>query len=541
MLSDMEHTAPSLQPALRQAIRRAAGFALAAFLFHLVTNLLQPLLGWGYFRDELYYIACGQHLAFGYVDHAPMVALQARLALLLFGKSLAGIRMFSSLAGAARVFLTGLLCWRLGGRGSAQALAMLAVLVCPQYLGTDGYLSMNSCESMFWIVCVFALLQIMRAAVGNRDSMRNWWIVFGVSAGLGLENKHTMTFFLIALLAGLLLSAQRKVLFTRQAALGVALVLLLAAPNLLWQVHNHWPMLEFIQNGIKQHKNVALAPPAFLAAQVMQMNPISVLVWLPGLTWLLFAPRARNLRWLGLTYVVFVVLMMGLHAKDYYLAPIYPVLFAAGGVALLGIPGSSAKPRGVWWPRLVGAYAAVLVVTAILILPAAVPVFTPGRQYAYLERAHLEGKPDEKWDQGKMKQFFSDRFGWQEIANGVTQAYNTLSPEEQKRVGIFGANYGDAGAINFLAPAPANGSKLPPAVSGQNTYWMWGPHGYSGDLMILATSGSVEDIRQYYDDVTIVTRADSEWSMPYERMNIYIARHRKKNFTADWPEMKDYI
>jgi len=531
-------------PSLRSAVRLALLFALAKFAFHLVTNLWQPHIGWGYFRDELYYMACGQHLAFGYVDHAPMVALQARLAMALFGKSLAGIRMFSGLAGAVRVFLTGILCWRLGGRGSAQALAMLAVLMTPQYLGSDGYLSMNSFESMFWMVCLLAMLQLVRTPAADHTMARLAWICFGVSAGLGLENKHTMTVFLVALLLALLLTPQRRVLFTREAALGVAILLALAAPNLIWQQHNHWPMLEFIHNGIVQHKNIALPPLAFLAAQMMQLNPVELPLWLAGLAWLLFAPRARGLRWLGLTYVLFLLQMMALHGKDYYMAPIYPLLFAAGGVALLGVASTRSnsleRRRSVWSP-LVAVYAGLIVVTGIIVLPAAVPLFPVEKQYAYLEKMHLIGKPDEKWAQGPLPQFFSDRFGWQEIANGVTQAYNQLSPQDQRRVGIFGQNYGDASAINFLAPAPADGSRLPVAVSGQNTYWLWGSHGYTGDVMILASSATPEQVREIYGEVTVVTRASSQWSMPMERINIYIARHRKMNFSADWADMKDYI
>jgi hypothetical protein len=523
------------------------GFALLKFAIHLVTNLLQPHLGWGYFRDELYYIACGRHLAFGYVDHAPMVALQARLALLLFGKSLAGIRMFSALAGAARVFLTGMLCWRLGGRPSAQALAMLAVLLAPQYLGTDSFLSMNSFESMFWMLCLLALLQLVRTPAADHHMARLSWIVFGVSAGLGLENKPSMAFFLVALLVALLLTPERRLLFTRHAALGVAVLLLLAAPYLIWQIANHWPMLEFLRDGIKQHKNVALPPLAFLKQQMLMLNPVSAPILLAGLAWLLFAPRARGLRWLGLNYLLFLALLMALHGKDYYVAPIYPLLYAAGGVALLGVQrapkGSPAGATRVpWlWASGMSAYAVMLILTGIVVLPAAIPVFTPEQQYAYLERMHLEGKPDEKWSQGPMKQFFSDRFGWQEMADAATQAYNSLSPADQQKAGIFGANYGDASAINFLAPQPADGSKLPTAVSGQNNYWLWGPHGYSGDVMILVINATPDEVRQYYDDVTVFRKETNGWAMPNERVYVYIARHRKQNFTADWPDMKEYI
>jgi len=303
-------------------------------------------------------------------------------------------------------------------------------------------------------------------------------------------------------------------------------------------------MSGFIQTGAKAHNNLILPPADFLREQVMMLSPFSCCIWAVGLLWLLTAPRAKNLRWIGITYVVFVPLMVLLHAKDYYLAPIYPMLFAAGGVALLGVRGTAAAPAKAT-PRAyaigLGCYVAFLVATDILIVPAAIPVFTPEHQLEYLVRTHLQGKPDEKWAQGKMKQFFSDRFDWQEIANGVTAAYNSLSPEDQKRVGIFGGNYGDASAINLLAPAPANGSKLPVAVSGQNSYWLWGSQGYSGDVMILAVRATPEQVREYYNDVTVFTKADSPWAMPGEQINIYICRHRKGNFAQDWPDMKEYI
>lgn len=134
---------------LRQALVLATLFALLKFVIHLGANLWQAHLGWGYFRDEMYYILCGQHLDWGYVDHGPIVALQARAAIAIFGKSLAGIRMFSALAGATKLFLTGIITWSLGGRRIAQALAMTGVLLAPQYLGLDSFLSMNSFEPVF--------------------------------------------------------------------------------------------------------------------------------------------------------------------------------------------------------------------------------------------------------------------------------------------------------------------------------------------------------------------------------------------------------
>ena len=188
---------------LRDALRVALGFAAVKLAMQFALTLWTQHLGYGYFRDEFYYIACGRHLAWGYVDHGPIVALQARLGELLFGDSVFSLRILSAVAGAAAVFLTGVLAWAFGGRRPAQALAMLGVIVCPQYIAFDGFLSMNSFEPVFWMTCVLALVLML-----GGHSRRLWWLVFGVSAGIGLLNKPSMTFFLAAVGVGLLLTQE---------------------------------------------------------------------------------------------------------------------------------------------------------------------------------------------------------------------------------------------------------------------------------------------------------------------------------------------
>ena len=186
---------------LRSALLLSAIFAALTFLVHFASSLWGSHLGYGFFRDELYFLVCGRHLAWGYVDQPPLVAVQARVAELLFGLSPTGIRVFSFLAAGGTVGLTGLLAWQLGGRRTAQVLAMMAVLAGPVFLGTANYLSMNSFEPCFWMGALLAVLRIAEGSGGMRA-----WVVFGVLAGLGIENKHSTVFFLVALLAGLLLS-----------------------------------------------------------------------------------------------------------------------------------------------------------------------------------------------------------------------------------------------------------------------------------------------------------------------------------------------
>ena len=520
---------PAPNSSLREALRLAALFAAVKLLLHIAANLWQAHIGWGYFRDEFYYIACGRHLAWGYVDHGPLVALQARASELLFGRSLAGLRLLSASAGAARIFLTGILCWSLGGRRPAQGLAMFTVLLTPMYLGTDSVLAMNSFESLFWMTCLLALILILRGGSAKL------WLLFGLASGIGLLNKPSMTFFLVALLAALLVTPQRRLLASRWAAAGIILLLVIVTPNLLWQAHNHWPTWEFLHNGRIENKNVALAPGAFLLQQFLSLGPLTAVVWVPGLVSLLRRAQKPH-RWLGLAFLLFLLLMMALHAKDYYVAPIYPILFAAGGVfweTRLAHCRRVAANRAFAFP----VYQATLAATTLFILPLVFPVMTPGQWLRYTRATHLDRLNDnsENSPSGPLPQFYADRFGWQEEVDQVTRIYNALPPAQRRVTGISCDNYGEAGAINFL------GQGLPTASSGQNNFFLWGPGTTDWDSMILIEGSTPEHLGQYFTSVEVVGHMAYPYAMPHERKAIYLVSGRKFNPTDIWPRKKDYI
>lgn len=518
---------------LRAALRVSCGFAAFKVLLHVALTLWVKHEGYGYFRDELYYLICGRHLAWGYVDHGPLVAVQARVAETIFGRSLVGLRMFAAIGGGLRVFLAGILAWALGGRRAAQVLAMICVICVPSYLGGDSYLSMNAIESVFWMTCLLALVLIWRGG------SERWWLLFGISAGLGLLNKPSMTFFLLALLFALIVTPQRSMLKSKWMLAGVGLMLLIVAPNLAWQVSNHWPTLEFLRNGQIRHKNVILGPTAWTMAQVREMHPLNALVWVPGLVWLL---RRREWRWIGIMFVAFFFLMMGLHAKDYYAVPVYPVLFAAGGLAWEGWQRGAAKAQN---PRRMFGFPvleSVLVLTTLLILPLANPVMAPAQWIAYTEAMHLRGKSSktETMANGPLPQFYADRFGWQEEVDQVEKVAASLTPEERSQLTIICDNYGEASALNFL------GHGLPFAMSGQNNYWLWGDDGSGpldtkGKVLIDIEDTTVEHLRLYYDDVQIVGHTGTTYSMPYEHKNIFLLRGPKQPFSQVWPEHRFYI
>ena len=518
-------------PALRSALRLAAVFAFARLLFQFVLTLYTQHLTYGYFRDEFYYIACGRHLAWGYVDHGPIVAVQSRLGELLFGDSLFAIRILSAVAEAVALFLTGILTWALGGRRSAQALAMTALFVAPITIAMGGFLSMNSCEPMFWTGCILALVMLLRGR-----SPIVCWIAFGISAGVGLLNKPSMTFFLVALGLGLLLTPQRRILFTRYAATGIALLILIALPNVVWQIHNHWPTLEFLHEGRIHHKNVALPPLQFFLAQVLQMHPLNAFLWITGVVALLRAKSIQNARWLGATYLIFLVIMAALHAKDYYLAPIYPALFAAGAIAW---EFRFARSRAVEQGSVFGfpIYQTALIVTGALVLPMASPILLPGPWVAYTRALHLTRPQYETEETSDLPQFYADRFGWQEMSDQVAATFRSLSPADQAQVCIVGDNYGEAGAIDFFNRTQHLG--LPPAISHQNNYWMWGPHGCTGKVVIDISDDGATDLRDYYSSVEIVGTVNVPHSMPEERKHIYLLRDRTPEHPITW--QKHYI
>jgi hypothetical protein len=513
---------------LRSALWVAGGFGVFKVLLHVCMTAWVGHEGYGYFRDEMYYLICGRHLAWGYVDQGPLVAVQARLAETMFGRSLVGLRMFAAIGGGIRVFLTGVLAWCLGGKRASQVLAMIGILVAPQYLGGDSYLSMNSVESVFWMSSLLALILI------ERGGSRRLWLVFGAAAGLGLLNKPDMAFFLVALLIALVLTPQRRMLWTPWMLAGVGLMLLIVAPYVLWQTQNHWPTWEFLENGRIEHKNVTLGPLAFLNAQLTGMHPLNLLLWLPGLVWLL---RRERWRWLGVMFVVFLTILCALHAKDYYVVPIYPILFAAGGLAW----ESWRRTRNPRWnaTRLFGfpILESVLVLTGLILLPMSNPVLPPPQWLAYTKALHLydQANKTETMANGPLPQFYADRFGWQEEVDAITRIYNSLSPEERRRTVILCDNYGEASAVNFL------GHGLPVAISSQNNYWLWGPGPAQANIVIDVERTTPEHLQQFADSVQLVGHTGTEFSMPYEHKPIYLLKGMKQSLASLWPDKKNYI
>src|SRR4030095_14480835 len=390
-------------------------FSAVALLVHLLTNGR-----YGYFRDELYYIACSQHLAFGYVDQPPLSILLLRPSELLLGSSLFAIRLLPALAGAATVAITGFIARELGGRALAIALACAGSLCALFNLAVGNFSSMNAFEPLFWMGCVYLLVRIIN---GGSPAL---WLWFGVLIGLGLENKHSTAFFAAGIFVALLLTPERRHFAKKWIWFGGLIAFAIALPNLLWQLQNHWPTYELLSNVASSDKNVALSPAQFILQQIVFMNPGTLPLWLSGLIWLFGSRDGRRYRALGITYLVMLAEFIILHGKSYYLAPAYPMLLVAGGVDV----GSVFSHRLKWCKAVL---LALILATGALLAPLAVPILPPAKLVAYTRAIGMRLPRTETSHTAPLPQIFADQFGWEEMAASVGHVYNHLRPEDKKR------------------------------------------------------------------------------------------------------------
>jgi len=468
-----------------------------------------------FLRDELYYLACSRHLAWGYVDQPPLIALIAWMVRSTIGDSLAAIRLLPALAGAGEIVLTALIARELGGEKVAQGLSALSVLVAGGILGVDSFLSMNAFEPLFWMGCAFIVIRIVKT--GDQKL----WIWFGILAGLGLENKHSMLIFGAGLVVGLILTPQRKAFASPWIWIAGAIAFVIFLPNLLWNIEHHFPFIELQKNIRHSGRDVPLSPLAFLGQEIVTMNPLTLAVWLGGL-WFYSTQAGKPFRALGWAWIFSAVVIVTISPRVYYLYPAYPLLFAAGAVFW---------ERQAHWRRYV--WPIGLVVSGIVAAPFAVPLLSPETYIRYSQALHFGPPPIETFKLGPLPQFFADRFGWREMTATVAEVYNNLPPDVRSKTAIFGANYGEAGAIDMFGPKYG----LPPAISGHQNYFFWGARGYTGESMIVM-HGDQQDLESKFAEVRKVASVYHPYSMPFEHFDIFYCRGPSQSLSQAWPSVK---
>lgn len=492
-------------------------------VFVLIEILVIRRYGW--FRDELYYLACASHLAWGYVDHPPLSIAVLALVRAALGDSLPAIRIVPALLGGATVVLAGSLARELGGRRFAQALTAVAVMSVPTYLALSHFYSMNAFELLFWTLGALLLVRALKAGTPRS------WLALGLALGLGLQNKISILWLGGGIALGLLLTPHRRVLLTPWPWIAGAIAGLVFLPYVLWQIPNGWPTLEFMHNATSR-KMATVSPVTFIADQLLTMNPGTAPLWIAGLVFCLFGREGRRWRILGIIYLsVLLLLMLGGRSRASYLSPAYPMLFAAGAIAL-----ESAVARRRWrWMK--PASFPVLVASGLVVAPMAVPLLPVETFIRYQASLGMAPRTEENVSVGPLPQHYADMFGWEELAATVARVYESLPAEERSRCAIFAENYGEAGAIDLFGRRYG----LPKALSGHNSYWLWGPGPYTGECVI-AVGGGEEDERENFREVTLGATHQCRYCMPYENdLPIWIGRGLRTPLPALWPALRMYI
>lgn len=491
---------------------------IVAALYLIVQIIVNGALeGYGIFRDEFYYLVNAERLAWGYVDHPPLAPLLLAATRGLFGDSILVLRLLPALAGAGTVLLAGLTARRIGGGTTAEIIAALSIIAVPVYGVMFGFYSMNAFEILIWAAAIYVVVTLL---IEERPQL---WLGIGALAGIGLQNKHTFALFVAGLVFGLLLH-RRRTFQSRWIWLGGGLAFLIFLPNLIWQVQNGWPTLEFyVGSG---GKNIATSPIDILLDQLLAMNPILVLVWLPGLYWSLRNPQFRSLAWSYLLPLL-VLMIVGSSRAD-RLAPAYVPLIAAGAVAIEQL----ARRWGKTW--FAPAMAGTVFLAALIVAPLGLPLLPPETTARYAEAfglgAYEEGVITE------LPQYFADRFGWQELTATVANVYDELPPEDQREAAIFTSNYGEAGAIHYYGRS----ENLPEPISGHNSYWLWGPGSWSGEVLI-AVNIPRENLLPIFETVEEVGRTDCTFCVSYENdAPVLVARGLNQPLDEIWASVKHY-
>ncbi len=498
-----------------------SSLAVLSLIVHLMVNILES---YGYFRDELYYLACTEHLASGYVDQPPFSIFLLAIQRALVGDSLVMLRLFPAIAGAATVFLTGIIVRELGGHLFAILIADLASFASLILLAFFSIYSMNAFDVLIWTLAFYLLLRIAHA-----DGAR-LWILLGLVLGIGLLNKTGVLWLGCGLAVGLVATQWRAWLKTPWPWLAGGLAILLFLPYIVWNINHDFAHLEFIRRAT-EGKYSGLSRMDFLVGQVLIQNPVTLPVWGVGFFMLLFSKTMRDARIIGVIILtIVVILLINGHSKAEYLAAAYAPLFAAGGVAFeRWLSGR----RWVWARVVLAGFLASGLVLAPLVLP-----ILPVPQYLkYAEALGVEPSTSETLELSELPQFFADRFGWEEKAAAVSRVFHRLSPEEQKVCGIYATNYGRCGAIDFFGRPMG----LPPAIGPHNSYWIWGPGDFDGQVLIIL-GGSLEDHQEGFEEVELAETIQCQYCMPYENnLNVFVCRRLKTPISELWPRLKHYM
>jgi hypothetical protein len=504
----------------------AYSLALATVIVHLAF-----CHRFGYYRDELYFIDCAKHLAWGYVDQPPLTPFVTWLTAPL-GYPVWALRFFPGvLAGVTVLFACGI-ARELRGGGFAQALTGLACVLAPGLSGIAYGLSTEFLSPASWTVFIYLTIRL----VNTRDT--RLYYAMALVAAVSLYAKYTIAVCIVAVAAGTLLTGHATLLRSRRLLIAIGLTILLVLPNAIWQVAHGFPMLEVLHNDqLNRHalaNGMADESPNrwinaiyMFALQFAYQNPLFAPIWVWGAIWFW---QHRPYRFFAVAYGLLLGMLVLTIGRGYYVEGVYPALFAAGGVAIEG--ALFGKHR---WAKT--AIVAATLLAGLPIFPLSLPVLSLPAYMAYERAIGLSrpAPPDGKTH--LTNPIFADQIGWKAMTATVAGAYWSLPPQQRRRTAVFADRYGYAGAVNYYGRRYG----LPTAISPNNSYYLWGTRGYSGRSVLAVGATDYWLLLRWFGSVRqiAVYRNDYRWILEGP-LPIYICTQPRASLAVMWPHFKYY-
>ncbi|MDB5118362.1 MAG: hypothetical protein JWQ79_3854 [Mucilaginibacter sp.] len=453
------------------------------FVFVKIALNALAISNFGFHRDELLHLALGDHLDWGYKEVPPFIAVIAKLSTLLFGNSVAAARIFTTLCSALVIWLTGKITVEFGGKMFAIALACLAMIFSPAFIGTGYLFQPVVFDQLWWVLTVWLLLKYL-----NTNAVKYLYFI-GLTIGVGILTKYTMVFFAAALIAGLLITKQRRVLWNKHVLGAILVTFIVVLPNIIWQFQHHLPV--FTHMAALRKSQLAYIKPIDFILQQLMANGIALFLWIAGFIFLLISFKLRKFQFLAFAFVLIFAFMLQMGGKIYYLFGAYPMLFAAGAFGFERWLKSSYVVRG--------ALLIAFTVPSFLIFPMVLPILPINQTLAFFDYTNKHTrflKFITVWEDHKhhaTSQDYGDMFGWEEMTRKIADTYNKLTPEQKKHTLIYADNYGEAGAIHHFGKQ----YNLPEVISLNSSFTLWAPDELNAQYIIYVDDGGGQKLKRF--------------------------------------------
>jgi len=455
-------------------------------------------------------------LEWGYVVYPPMTAFLGRVELILFGTSLRGFRFFAAVAQGLVMILAGLAARELGGKREAQILAALAIAATGHSLFSGSFMSYSSFDYLWWVLAAYFVIRLLKS-----DDSR-WWVAIGAAIGLGMMTKYTMGFLVLGVVGGVLLTPARRYLKSPWLWWGAAAAILVVLPNIVWQIQHHFIAFEFMKSIHARDIRWGWTDFFLLGQLWRATNAATVPLWCAGLWYFFAVPDGKRYRLLGWMYVIPLLAFLFARGRDYYLAPAYPMLLAAGAV------------WGEQWVRSLSTRSAltvrqiawtVLAVNGVAYAAVTLPVAPLNSVWWHVAE--------------RMNGNFNYEIGWPEMVETVAKIRDSLPAQDQARLGILASDEGEAGAVNLYGPAYG----LPTAISGMNSNWLRGYGDPPPETVILI--GWHRDFgEQNFESCELAGHLTNRYGIVNNSIDgyadVFVCRHLRQPWPQFWEHFRYY-